>query len=450
VAYEGIHHNDLEAYNDEKGIDVENGRRMVTLVECRWFESERYYKAPDLSTGELRDYSEEEFKQLQCMMSNIQGAAFNKKVVKRAFLGRKVLLCPDQPMVPAGQLGWECITGYFDKIERQFYGVVRPTKDPQRWANKYFSQVMYILNSQSKGGIMAESGAFKDEREAAKSLSRSDSITWVKPNALAGGKIQPKPVAQFPQGFFQLFNEAKEAINQVTGLSPEFIGTREVTQAGILEAQRRQSSLNLLACLFDGLRLYRKRQGKIILHLIQNYLSDGRLVRISGEENAQYIPLTREEVTSVEYDIVVDDAPTSPNEKERTFGIITQLLPLLQNAITPDIMLDLLRYSPLPASLLNRVSEKFQQQQMAQQQQMDPEQEMKLQEKQQDLETKAQMHQMDLQQKQIDLFVHQERAKTDAELMKQRYEIERQKLLNDQAHNQIMRERIALHRGMHS
>ncbi|WP_429138171.1 portal protein [Bartonella heixiaziensis] len=449
-SHEGVHHNDLDYYSDEKGIDVENGRRMVTLVECRWFESERYYKAPDLETGELRDYSEEEFKQFQCMMPNIQGTAFNKKVVRRAFLGRKLLESPDQPLVPAGQLGWECITGYFDKIERQFYGVVRPTKDPQRWANKYFSQVMYILNSQSKGGIMAESGAFKDEREAAKSLSRSDSITWVKPNALAQGKIQPKPVAQFPTGFFQLFNEAKEAINQVTGLSPEFIGTREVSQAGVLEAQRRQSSLNLLACLFDGLRLYRKRQGKIILHLIQNYLSDGRLVRISGEENAQYIPLTREEVTSVEYDIVVDDAPTSPNEKERTFGIITQLLPLLQNAITPDIMLDLLRYSPLPASLLNRVSEKFQQQQMAQQQQMNPEQEMKLQEKQQDLETKAQMHQMDLQQKQIDLFVHQERAKTDAELMKQRYEIERQKLLNTQAHNQIMRERIALHRGMHS
>ncbi|SSZ40889.1 Uncharacterised protein [Bartonella grahamii] len=449
-SHEGVHHNDLDYYSDEGSIDVENGRRMVTLVECRWFESERYYKAPDLSTGELRDYSEEEFKQLQCMMPNIQGAAFNKKVVRRAFLGRKLLESPDQPMVPAGQLGWECITGYFDKIERQFYGVVRPTKDPQRWANKYFSQVMYILNSQSKGGLIVEEGAFKDIRQAMQDWSRADALLVAEDGALAQGKIQPKPVAEFPQGFFQLFNEAKEAINQVTGLSPEFIGTREVTQAGILEAQRRQSSLNLLACLFDGLRLYRKRQGKIILYLIQNYLSDGRLVRISGEENAQYIPLTREEVTSVEYDIVVDDAPTSPNEKERTFGIITQLLPLLQNAITPDIMLDLLRYSPLPASLLNRVSEKFQQQQMAQQQQMDPEQEMKLQEKQQDLETKAQMHQMDLQQKQIDLFVHQERAKTDAELMKQRYEIERQKLLNTQAHNQIMRERIALHRGMHS
>ncbi len=444
------HHNDLEAYDDERGIDVENGRRMVTLVECRWFESERYYKAPDLSTGELRDYSEEEFKQLQCMMPDIQGAVFNKKVVKRAFLGRKVLLCPDQPMVPAGQLGWECITGYFDKLERQFYGVVRPTKDPQRWANKYFSQVMHILNSQSKGGIMAERGAFEDEREAVQSWSRADSITVLKNGALAGGKIQPKPVAQFPTGFFQLFNEAKEAINQVTGLSPEFIGTREVSQAGVLEAQRRQSSLNLLACLFDGLRLYRKRQGKLILHLIQNYLSDGRLVRISGEENAQYIPLTRESVMSVDYDIVVDDAPTSPNEKERTFGIITQLLPLLQNAVTPDIMIDLLRYSPLPASLLNRVSEKVQQQQqMAQQaqQQMSPEQEMKLQEKQQDMATKSQMQQMDLQQKQIELFMRQKRAELEAEIMQQKHELERQRIFNEREQNEIMRGRAATYRG---
>ncbi|MBB5074418.1 hypothetical protein HNQ69_001560, partial [Bartonella callosciuri] len=442
--------NDFDFYNsDDKSVNVENGRRMVTLVECRWFESEVYYKAPDLETGELRDYSKQEFEQLQCMMPDIQGVQFNKKVVRRAFLGRKLLESPDQPLVPAGQLGWECITGYFDKINRQFYGVVRPTKDPQRWANKYFSQVMNILNSQSKGGIMAERGAFEDEREALRSWSRADSITMLKPGSLAAGKIQPKPVAQFPTGFFQLFNEAKEAINQVTGLSPEFIGTREVTQAGILEAQRRQSSLNLLACLFDGLRLYRKRQGKIILHLIQNYLSDGRLVRISGEENAQYIPLTREAVMSVDYDIVVDDAPTSPNEKERTFGIITQLLPLLQHAVTPDIMLDLLRYSPLPASLLNRVNEKFQQQQqMAQQErQLDPEQQMKLQEKQQDIATKSQMQQLDLQAKQIDLFMHQKRAELEAELMQQKHELERQRILNEQAQNQIMRERAATYRG---
>lgn len=334
--------------------------KMVTLAECRWFEREVVYKVLEPQSGKLIDYSEQDFQNLSKNFPNVQATRLMRKIVKRAFLGRKLLEEPDKPLVPNGQLGWECITGTFDKLSRQFYGLVKPTKDPQRWANKYFSQVMYLLNSQSKGGIMAERDAFDDDRQAVESWARADSITWLKSGAVSGGRIQPKPVAQFPQGFFQLFNEAKSALEQVTGLSSEFIGTRAVNQPGILEQQRRQSSLNLLASFFDGLRRYRQRQGKIILYLIQNYLSDGRLVRIAGDENAQYVPLTREMVTSLEYDIVVDDAPTSLNEKERTFALIMQLLPLMQNFATPEIMLDLLRYSPLPASLIHKIAIKTQ------------------------------------------------------------------------------------------
>ncbi|WP_442864034.1 portal protein [Bartonella sp. F02] len=334
--------------------------KMVTLAECRWFEREVYYKVFEPQTGQVVDYSENQLQNLRKQYPEVQATKLTRKVVKRAFLGKKLLEVPDQPLVPSHQLGWECITGYFDKLSRQFYGIVQATKDPQRWANKYFSQVMYLLNSQSKGGIMAERDAFDDDRQAVESWARADSITWLKNGAVASGRIQPKPVAQFPNGFFQLFNEAKGAIFQVTGLSPEFVGIRAINQPGVLEEQRRQSSLNILASFFDGLRRYRQRQGKIILYLIQNYLSDGRLVRIAGEENAKYVPLTREMMTSLEYDIVVDDAPTSPNEKERTFSIITQLLPLMQNFATPEIMLDLLHYSPLPASLIHKIETKVQ------------------------------------------------------------------------------------------
>ncbi|WP_074381597.1 portal protein [Bartonella doshiae] len=347
--------------------------KMVTLAECRWFEREVIYKVLDPISGRYTDYSEQDFQNLCKDFPALQATRLTRKVVKRAFLGKKLLEAPDKPLVPPNQLGWECITGTFDKSSRQFYGIVKAAKDPQRWANKYFSQVMHLLNSQSKGGIMAERDAFDDDRQAMESWARADSITWLKSGAVLGGKIQPKPVPQFPQGFFQLFNEAKSAITQVTGLSSEFVGTRAVNQPGILEEQRRQSSLNLLASFFDGLRRYRQRQGKIILYLIQNYLSDGRLVRIAGDENAKYVPLTREMITSLEYDIVVDDAPTSLNEKERTFAIIMQLLPLMQNFATPDIMLDLLRYSPLPASLIHKIAIKVQKQNLPQEEQQVPE-----------------------------------------------------------------------------
>lgn len=421
-----------ETVYDNDGLPVSNNsRRMVTLVECRWFEREPYYKGQDTLTGEMRDYSIEEYEEQKKLNPRMEAVRLNRKIVKRAFLGEVVLARPDRPMVPNGQLGWECITGYFDKMKKHYYGIVRPTKDPQRWANKFFSQVMYLLNSQSKGGILAERGAFDDDRQAEESWARADAITWVKQNALAGqnARIEPKPVAQFPAGFFQLFNEAKEAISQVTGLSPEFIGTREVSQPGVLESQRRQSSLNLLASLFDALRRYRRRQGQIMLHLIQNYLSDGRLIRIVGNDKKQYVALSHENVASVQYDIIVDDAPTSPNEKERTFAIIQQMLPMLKDYITPEIGMEILRYSPLPASLIERwtaKAEEARQQANAeaknqpQQSPQEQEQALKLQALARELQTREQRQQMDLQGKAIDLDLKSKKARMEEETAKAR------------------------------
>jgi hypothetical protein len=51
-------------------------------------------------------------------------------------------------------------------------------------------------------------------------------------------------------------------------------------QPGILEAQRKQAAMTILAILFDSLRRFRKQVGPIRLCLIQNFLADGRLIRI--------------------------------------------------------------------------------------------------------------------------------------------------------------------------
>ena len=450
------HINNPETVYDNDGLPVtDNQRKMVTLVECRWFEREHYYKGLDTLTGEMRDYSTEEYEEQKKLNPRMEAVRLNRKIVKRAFIGKTVLATPDRPMVPDGQLGWECITGYFDKMKKHYYGVVRPTKDPQRWANKFFSQVMYLLNSQSKGGILAERGAFDDDRQAEESWARADAITWVKQNALAGqnARIEPKPVAQFPAGFFQLFNEAKEAISQVTGLSPEFIGTREVNQPGVLESQRRQSSLNLLASLFDSLRRYRRRQGQIMLHLIQNYLSDGRLIRIVGNDKKQYVALSHENVASVQYDIIVDDAPTSPNEKERTFAIIQQLLPLLKDYITPEIGMEILRYSPLPASLTERWTAKAQQaqeqaaQNQPQQSPQEQEHALKMQGLTADLQAKQQSKQMDLEGKTVELSLKQQQAQLEAAMNRQKLELEQMRMEIQQRQNEIRAQNADTMRG---
>ncbi|ASJ58985.1 phage portal protein [Sinorhizobium meliloti] len=428
-------------------------KKMCTLVECRWFEKVPYFRGPSLDqmgmpTGEPREYNEQQIKLIRTKLPDFPAVRQYKKVVKRAFIGAEVLAEPDQPLVPPGMFGWECVTGYRDKMKGLFYGVVRTTKDPQRWSNKFFSQVMFLLNSQSKGGLLVERGAFDDDRQAEESWAKTEAFTYLKNGALSGAnpRVKEKPTAQFPAGFFTLFQESKEAISQVTGLSPEFVGTREVDQAGVLEYQRRQSSLNLLASLFNSLRRYRKRQGKVMLYLIQNYLSDGRLVRILGDDKAQYVPLTKDSVSNVQYDIIVDDAPTSPNEKEKVWGILQTMLPMLKDLMTPEILMEVLPYTPLPASFVDKLKKKAQEaaaqpkppspeeQKMAMEQQKA---EMEMVGKQADLQMKQAENQMDIEMKGIDLMIKQQEAQLDAAIATQKAQADMSRIAMQERQNAI-------------
>lgn len=442
---------EADKYTGTQGADDDySPRKMCTIVECRWLERVPYYRGPDLNTGQPREYNEQQVKLIQQSLPAFKAVRQYKKVLKRAFIGSRVLAEPDQPLAPNGMFGWECITGYRDKVKRSFYGIVRPAKDPQRWANKYFSQVMFLLNSQSKGGIMAERDAFEDPRQAEESWAKTDAITWAKNGSLGQNpRVVPKPTAQFPAGFFTLFQESKESISQVTGLSPEFLGTREVDQAGVLEAQRKQSSLNLLASLFNSLRRYRKRQGKTMLFLIQNHLSDGRLIRIVGDDKKQYVPLTRDAVSSSQYDIIVDDAPTSPNEKERTWGIIMQMMPMVKDMMTPEVVLELLRYSPLPASMVENLQKKAAEaaaqpkpptpEEMAMQQEGQKFQ-MEMAGKQADLQMQQQKNQMDVQMKGIDLMIKQRSAEIDAATDQAKLEADLARIAVQAEQNRISRQ----------
>lgn len=442
-------------------------RKMCTLVEIRWFEKVPYYRGPSIDamgmpTMEPREYSEKQIEILRKQYPDFPAVRQYKKIVKRAFIGKQVLADPDQPLVPPGMFGWECITGYRDKIDGLFYGIVRAVQDPQRWSNKFFSQVMYLLNSQSKGGLLAEKNAFDDPRQAEESWAKSDAITWLKDGSLAGAnpRVKEKPTAQFPTGFFALFNESKEAISQVTGLSPEFLGTREVDQAGVLEYQRKQSSLNLLASLFNALRRYRKRQGKTMLFLIQNYLSDGRLIRIVGDGKAKYVPLAKKEAANAQYDIIVDDAPTSPNEKERTWGVLLQLMPFVKQFMTPETTLEVLEYSPLPASLVQKWKDKAEQvKQEAEQnppppspeeikaQTMREKAQLDSQAKQMDMAADQQSAEMDAAGKMLDLFVKGKEAEIDLALGTQKAQIDAGRLAVQERQNEIRAQNANTRRG---
>ena len=356
------------AENLEGGDDSGDG--LVTVVHSQWIERENYYIAQDPMTGQEAEFSEAEYQTanerlFQIAGMQMQGVRMRRKVRKQAFLGNVVLQVGPAPCPT--KFSFQAMTGKRDRNTNTWYGLVRGMKDPQRWANKWLAQTMHIMNSNAKGGLMAEKGAFEDQRKAEAEWSQPDAITWLNDGAIAQNKIKEKPAAQFPAGFMQLAQYALSSIRDSSGVSVEMLGLREAGQAASLEMQRRQAGMTILQPFFDALKCYREEQGAVMLYYIQNDLSDGRLIRISGPENEQYVPLIKQ--ASSEYDIIIDDAPTSPNMKEQAWAIMMQLLPAFGNAMPPEMLMTLLEYSPLPSTIVDKLKKQAAEMQAAQQEQ---------------------------------------------------------------------------------
>lgn len=335
----------------------------VTIVECQWWERVRVVRVADPRSGAVSEMPEERFAQLQARVAQVAAAAgmpapelpamrAMKRVYKRAFLGATVLEVGASPVGDA--FSYVCLTADRDHNRNAWFGLVRPMRDPQRYANKWLAQTLDMLNRQTKGGAFAEKGAAADQRQFEESYAKPGAVTWLNDGALMGGKFKPKDLPQLPAGHYQLMEFALLSIRDTSGVNLEMLGQQHNDQAGVLEYQRKQSALTILATLFDALRRARKRIGRNRLYLIQNYLSDGRLIRVAGEGAGTVLPLLRD-ATAGEYDVVIDDAPTSPNQKEVVWSTFTQLFPVIKDMVTPQVLGEILPYSPFPASFVAKM-----------------------------------------------------------------------------------------------
>lgn len=398
--------------------------KKVTIVYFEWWDREPFWLVKDPATGEDTQISTEDWPTLKERAAivmpgvEIQAVQTTRKVYKAAYLGNKVLKegpgrCPEHFSV-------NFITGRRDRNENTFYGLTRAMKDPQRWANKFFSQILHIVNSNAKGGLLVETGAVENVRKFEETWADPNGITWVKTGMLGKGGVQPKPAITYPAGLDKMMEYSIMAIPQTTGVNFELMGMVEREQAGVLERQRKQSGLTMLATLFDNLRQYRKTAGTVMLHLIQTGVPPGRLIRIDSENGPQYAPLLADPQTK--YDIIVDEASNSINQKELVWGMLVQMMPILtKQPLGGDIWADILKYSPLPASVSSKIGEKL----VAASQQPPPPDPAMV-KAQADLEKQQVQMQMDQQKGQQQMQLAQEKAQLDATIKMENAQLQAQ------------------------
>lgn len=355
----------IDSFNDDLTNGNEDDKHLGSIIEARYKEIVTYVRFIDPLTGQEIDLPKKEFNILNKEYKDtfdveLSGIEYDKKIVKRAFLGAtKILDDVDEPLAPDDNFGWIAITANYDNINKRFYGIVRSVLDIQKCINSSISEQLSNATTQSRGGLMVEKNAVKDIRNIQEAWSDPEKIVMLEPGGLS--KVQLRPTTTGSPFLNNLIAFSQAQLSLTTGISREFMGTREANQAGVLEYQRRQSSLNIIAHLFDNLKMYRKTQGEIILYLIQNFLSDGRIVRIIGNDKQEYVQLIKDNFLDKDYDVIIDDEIISLNDSDRNFQVVQQLLPLFKDYLNPELISEIVKISPLPSSFVDGIQQALQQ-----------------------------------------------------------------------------------------
>jgi len=339
--------------NSRDGYDAKSGKYRV--VQHQYFDYEQIYRVIDPETQKIVTLTTEKFKIAQKAMADLQYTKGRRKIFKYLFvIGDEIV---EEGVLKCG-FNILPITGKRDNNSGLWYGMMRVMKDPQRWANKFLAQIMQIVNSNAKGGLMAEVDAFIDPKKAEQQWSDPASVILLKRGALSGKKIQERTASQYPQGLDRLLQFAINSIPATTGVNLEFMGQQDNAQANVLEETRRKAAFIVLAGFFDSLRLYRKNQGRLLAHFIKEYLNDGRIIRITTDEGEKAVPLRLSEET-ITYDVIVDQAPDSPNLKAEVWREMMTIVPsMLKAGIQPPA--SFFKFSPLPASVAQEYQDQMQ------------------------------------------------------------------------------------------
>jgi hypothetical protein len=353
----------------------------VRVVEYQYYEVEPIYRLADPQINQVRELDESQFEKLRRRLETM-GAVFvdreaaasepaaqpdavvipyvrqDRRVYKRCFTAGPIELESGPLPVQGVGFTYKAMTGSFDAHDKLWRGLLHVLMDPQRFANKFFSQTLHIINSNAKGGLLAEATAFADPVKAEQDWANPSALILLEDGALSADKprIQERSRPSLPEGTFVMLKWCIDALGGVSGINPELLGATTGDVPGVAQRQRQIQGMTINAGYFSSLTRYLREEARLVFEFIRNYVADGRMVRLGGAFNSRAIPLLREHLP-VDYDLVIDEPAKSPNAKEVFWEKMAPIIPMLikANAFLPDI----LDYSPFPASIAAKLKQQL-------------------------------------------------------------------------------------------
>ncbi len=363
--------------------------QKIAVYDYQKQEKRRYYVVTIDNQPQAEDFSKAEYDELLDNLESelgisrdelestghVRAIPVDRTHYERAFISGSVVLSYEES--PVDSFTYRFITGFrHEKQGRiEYFGLMDGMIDPQKWSNKMLSQLVHVVATNPKGAIIAEKGVFDNPQAARTEWGKPNPIIEVRNKALVNKEFEIVH-GKYPDSIERIMDIAVNAVPRVTGLGPYFTSQIEDLRrtAGSAVRSVQQRGMVVLSVLFDSLRKYRKMAGRLHLEFIDKFMPEDTLVRITEDPMgpSATIEFKRDWIEKVEYDIVVDEAPTTVNALSELWDTLVQTnalgILIERQMLTMDIVADIM--PNIPASIRQRMKENFQKQQEQQQQMM--------------------------------------------------------------------------------
>lgn len=235
-----------------------------------------------------------------------------------------------------------CFEDWSEPEHRYFFGVMRPMRDPQQYANKFLSHAVHMWSSNPKGALLAEKSFFEDKEKAATEWAEPTGFMTVRDGALqsARPRFQHLTTSVSLRGIESLLSHAIGSVSASVGVSEQYFvgGAADLKRTAAQSIEHvTQQSLITLSNPFDSLKLYRERHARLTLGFIREYLDEKIIRRVLGPDSI-VLAAIKEPDFVYSYDVIVEDAPESKSQQDEAFRTMMEnnFLPqLLQMGVAP-------------------------------------------------------------------------------------------------------------------
>lgn len=269
-----------------------------------------------------------------------------------------------------GQFPYVFFGAYRDDNEGFWFGATTMMKDPQRTLNTLRRQLIHLLQKSPTGILMHEVGAILNIEEYETRSADPSYHMELAPNSIAkvGFTKQPAISPVYNQQDVNMVQSIKDS----SGIQDTLLGIQTSSrEPGVTVKMRQDAGFAVLYLLFDNFRESRLTAAKMMLSMIQQYMTTEMVVRIEGEKGIQLLEVNTQlnpqvagfnDISAGEFDFRVTETMENSTVREAVAAILTDLSRNSPGVIPPDIIFD---YLDLPFTVKQRLLSYMEQQRAA-------------------------------------------------------------------------------------